>query len=349
MLRVSFRLRRRRASATPEQAAAEQLIALGGRRLADLIAPAALEVRRDHVRLDAHYARVLVVIGYPRSVSPGWLAPLVEGELPVEVSLHIRPLPSGTMVRSLGLQIARLQSSLSVRRDRPADPAVVVGIEDAERLRDRLQRGEERVFSTSLYLLLRAPSRQALDDLTRGVEAQLDSLLAQSRVALFEQERGLHACLPECRDQLLVPRNLDTTSLATSLPLAGPSLLMEGGVLYGVSAHTQTPVIVDPFDASLENYNGLVVAPTGSGKSYFTKLLALRNRVAGVDFLVVDPHDEYGPVATAVGGQLIRLAPSCPHRLNPFDLPPPALDEEDPLAERVAALLGWLEVLLGAS
>jgi hypothetical protein len=74
-------------------------------------------------------------------------------------------------------------------------------------------------------------------------------------VVLVEQERGLHACLPQGRDHLLVPRNLDTTSLATSLPLAGPSLLIEGGVLYGVSGQTQTPVIIDPFDPSLEDAN----------------------------------------------------------------------------------------------
>jgi hypothetical protein len=44
---------------------AEGLFALGTRRLADLIAPSGCEVRADHLRLDGHYARVLVVTGYP--------------------------------------------------------------------------------------------------------------------------------------------------------------------------------------------------------------------------------------------------------------------------------------------
>jgi hypothetical protein len=38
-------------------------------------------------------------------------------------------------------------------------------------MRGALQRGEERVFSASLYLCLRAPTAAALDDLTRRVEA----------------------------------------------------------------------------------------------------------------------------------------------------------------------------------
>ncbi len=76
---------------------------------------------------------------------------------------------------------------------------------------------------------------------------------------------------------------------------------------------------------------------------------------------MIDPEDEYRAVAVAAGGQVIRLAASSPHRLNPFDWPPappplpaaaveiPMLfgDEEDPLAERITALLGLLELLLG--
>jgi len=95
--------------------AEERLFALGTRTLADLIAPAGVEVRRDHLQLDAQYVRALVVTGYPRTVAAGWLAPLVdELDLPLEVSLHIRPLASGEMVRTLGLQIAKLESSRRV-------------------------------------------------------------------------------------------------------------------------------------------------------------------------------------------------------------------------------------------
>jgi len=342
-------------SGTPTLSQDERLFALGTRTLADLIAPAGAEVHRDHLQLDAHYLRVLVVTGYPRTVAAGWLAPLVEElDLPLELSLHIKPLASGDMVRALGLQIAKLESSrrVDMLAQRITDPERDIGLEDAERLRNALQRGDERVFSVSLYLLLRAPTRRALDEATRRVETQLDGLLTHSRVALFEQERGLRSCLPEGRDRLLVPRNLDTSSLAISLPLASSSLVMERGVLYGVAAQSQSPIIIDPFDSSFLNYNLAVIAPSGSGKSYFTKLLALRHLVAGTEFLVIDPEDEYRTVAEAVGGMVVRLAASSPHRLNPLDLAAadPALSgtDADPLAHSIAMVLGRLELLLCA-
>jgi len=352
-MQLPFLARNRRTSTElPPLSPQERRFARGGRTLADLVAPGAVEVARDDLRLDAQYARVLAVTGYPRTVGPGWLGPLVRSDLPLEVSLHVYPLESAEVVRALSFKLVQLQSSrlAQLREERIADPKREVAVEDAERLRDSLARGDERVFSVGLYILVRAATRRALDDLTHRIEATLDGMLAHSRVAIWEQERGFHTCLPEGRDQLLVYRNLDTTSLAMTVPLVGASLAMDNGVLYGVSPATQSPLIVDPFDRSLENANLVVVAPSGSGKSYFVKLLALRNLIQGTDFLVIDPEDEYRAVCAAAGGQYVQLASSSPHRLNPFDLPPRGADDDaegqDPLAERVTALHSLLAVML---
>jgi conjugal transfer ATP-binding protein TraC len=347
-----LRFQRRRPSNTPQALSAqERRFALGTRTLADLLAPAAVEVARDHVRLEYQYARVLVVVGYPRTVVPGWLTPLLEFEHPIEVSFHVHPLETSSVVKLLSHKLVQLQSSrlVDLRSGRLADPEREVAFEDAERLRDALQRGEERVFSVSLYVLLRAASQRILDDLTRRVETTLDGMLAHSRVAILEQERALRACLPAASDELLAYRNLDTSSLATTFPFTSSSLSMERGVLYGVATRSQSPVIVDPFDASLENANMAVFAMAGAGKSYFVKLMALRNLLAGVDFLVIDPENEYGGVCTAADGQFIRLASTSAHHLNPFDLPPDAsaaAEGVDALAEQVTAIVGLLNVML---
>ena len=66
--------------------------------MADLVAPGAVEVARDHLRLDRQYARTLAVTGYPRTVAAGWLAPLLDAADPLELSLHLQPLASGEMV-----------------------------------------------------------------------------------------------------------------------------------------------------------------------------------------------------------------------------------------------------------
>jgi type IV secretory pathway VirB4 component len=318
--------------------------------VADLVAPASVEVARDHLRLDTQSVRTLVVTGYPRTVSPGWLAPLIDFEEPIELSLHLYPLQTAQMVSTLSHKLVQLHSSrlLAARGGRLPDPEREVAYEDVERLRDALQRGEEKIFSVGLYILLRAGSLAALDVLTRKVELTLGGMLAHARTAILEQDTAFQSCLPQGQDQLLLYRNLDTSSVATMFPFSSSSLTMERGVLYGIAKHNHSPVIVDPFDESLENANMVVFATSGAGKSYFTKLMALRNLLLGVDFLVIDPEDEYRALCTAVDGQYVRLASSSSQHLNPFDLPPAEEDEDarDPLAEQVAALLALLEIML---
>jgi len=86
-------LQKRRSAHTPQPLSSEERrFARGTRTLADLLAPAAVEVARNHVRLEYQYARVLVVIGYPRTVAAGWLTPLLEFEYPIEISVHVHPL-----------------------------------------------------------------------------------------------------------------------------------------------------------------------------------------------------------------------------------------------------------------
>jgi len=347
MASLSIPGRSRRA---PQPSVDQLRFARGIRSVADLIAPAALEVARDHLRLDTQFARTLVVTGYPRTVSPGWLAPLIDFEEPIELSLHLHPLQTAQMVSTLSHKLVQLHSSrlLAARGGRLPDPEREVAYEDAERLRDALQRGEEKIFSVALYILLRAGSLAALDALTSKLELTLGGMLAHARTAMLEQDTAFQSCLPQGQDQLLLYRNLDTSSVATMFPFSSSSLTMERGVLYGIARHNHSPVIVDPFDESLENANMVVFATSGAGKSYFTKLMALRNLLLGVDFLVIDPEDEYRALCTVVDGQYVRLASTSAQHLNPFDLPPADQDQEarDPLAEQVAALLALLEIML---
>jgi len=86
--------------------------------------PDAVEVGGRSLTVGGEHTATLVVTGYPRTVGPGWLAPLVDGELPLEISLHVYPLESGEMVRTLTHKLVQLHSSrlFEARGGRLADP-----------------------------------------------------------------------------------------------------------------------------------------------------------------------------------------------------------------------------------
>jgi len=326
---------------------------LGDRTVADITAPAAMAETRAEVTIDRTASRVLALTDYPRHVSPNWLGPLIDFDEPMDLSLHLEPLDTGDVVRMLTHRLVELQSSrmLDAKGGRVASIEREVAYEDVERLRDALERGDERVFSTALYLRLHGLNPAALDQATTRVEGILGGMMAGVRPALYEMLPGLLSCLPAGQDHLRRRRNLDTTSAATMIPFGSSHLAVERGLLYGENVHNHSLVIYDPFGPDADNANKVVFAKSGAGKSYACKVEALRALLLGIDYLVIDPEDEYGRLCEAVGGQMIRLSGTSAQHINPFDLPAvgAGADDEDGrsiLAQRVLALQGLLGVML---
>jgi conjugal transfer ATP-binding protein TraC len=344
------RLRRpRRRSASTHHTPVRETFARGERSVADLTAPTAIEEGRGALTVDGTVSRVLALTDYPRHVTPNWLGRLIDFDEAFDLSLHLEPLDSGEVVRALTHRMVELQSSrmLDARGGRIASVEREVAYEDVERLRDALERGDERVFSTAVYLRLHGRSPAAVEQATARLEGVLAGMMAGVRPALYEMLPGTLSCLPAGQDHLRRRRNLDTSSAATMIPFGSSHLAMARGLLYGENIHNHSLVIADPFGSELENANKVVFAKSGAGKSYACKVEALRAMLLGIDYLVIDPEDEYGRICEAVGGQLIRLAGASAHRINPFDLPPAGDDEgRDPLAQRVLALQGLLGVML---
>jgi conjugal transfer ATP-binding protein TraC len=335
----------------PSTAADARLIA-GTQTLIDLIAPGVVEVGRDHVRVDSQYVRTLYIRAYPSSVYPGWLGPLIDFDEPVELSLHLTPVDSAATIGWLDRQIARFTSSRNVasRQGYIADSEREVAYEQHLALRDALQRGHEKMYQVGAYLLLRAASPAALDAATARVQGILAGMQLSARLAHWEQDKGLRSVAPLATDELGDVVNLNTRATAGLFPLSSASVAMDDGWFYGTDGTTQGPVYLDPFDPSMLNANHLLLGVAGGGKSFAAKLLAIRGLLHGAEVWAIDPQDEYGPLVRAVAGQTVRLGGGSGQRLNVFDLPPRGreLDEADPLAAQVAALVEFVATLLTA-
>ncbi len=348
---ASLPLRRRRRRNQGARSADDLRFERGMRSAIDHLAPAAIEASRSHLVIDGRHVRVLGLADYPRYVHPNWLERLIDFDEPLDLSIHIDPLDSATTVRRLTHKLVELQSSrlLDARSGKIASAEREIAYEDVERLRDALQRGEERVFSVSMYVCLRSGSASGVDELHGRVETALGGMMASARAALFEMLPGFLSCLPAGRDYLGRYRNLDTTSTATMIPFTSSHLSMQAGILYGISVHNNSLVVFDPFSRELENANKVVFAKSGAGKSYACKVEALRSLMRGVEYYIIDPEDEYGRICEAVGGQYVRLSGSSSHHINPFDLAE-GVDRDggtrDALTERLLALQGLLGLML---
>jgi type IV secretory pathway VirB4 component len=296
--------------------------------LAAAVTPASVEVTPRWLRIGDGYAATLVVTGYPAEVGPAWLEPLLSYPGRVDVTLHIDPLPAPIAASRLRRQRARLESSRrsDSERGKLTDPYTEAAAQDANDLADRLARGAAKLFRVGLYCTVHAKSEEELLEACARVKAAAASTLLEVQPATWRQLAGWTTTLPLASDGLRMLRTMDTQALAAAFPLASADLpaplpgdpATPGGVLYGVNPASNGVVWWDRF--AQDNYNSVVLARSGAGKSYFVKLEALRHLYAGVQVSIIDPEDEYLRLADAVGGTIVRLgAPGV--RINPLDLP----------------------------
>lgn len=332
-----------------EEAEIQRAFEQGITTLRDLISPSSIEIHSDYFRLGTKYGRTLYIYGYPRALITGWLSPLINIDEVLDISMYIYPVETTVVMKNLQKKVTQLEASISVNTERGKirDPELEAAISDAEELRDQLQVGAEKFFRFGLYVTLWADSLDELSFVQRKIETLFGQQMVFSKVASSQQEQGMNSTMPQCTDQLLIRRNMNTGAISTSFPFTSADLTQEKGILYGINMHNNGLVIFDRF--SLENANMVVFAKSGAGKSFAVKLEALRSMMTGSEIIILDPENEYQKLCDAVGGSYIRLSLNSDIRINPFDLPKviDAEDANDALRANLVTLHGLFRLMLG--
>jgi len=298
----------------------QDMLAKGMLESIDIIAPSAIQVEFDYLQVGGRYTRTLFVSGYPRFVSANWLGPLINFDNSLDLSMFYYPVSSKSVLDDLRRKIAEMEATINSdsERGKVVDPGVKAALEDAKSLQDQLVKGIERFFQFSFYITIGADTLEELNNITKRVEATAGSLLLITKHASLQMEQGFQSTIPYSLDKLMITRNMDTTSLATTFPFTSSELTSTEGILYGMNMHNGSLIIFDRF--SLENANTVVFAKSGAGKSYLVKLEALRSLMFGTEVIIIDPENEYERLAEAVGGEYVNFSPSSGVKINPFDL-----------------------------
>jgi len=273
---------------------------------------------------ESTHAASFAVAGYPAEVGNGWLEPILSYPARIDVAIHIQPVAAPVAADRLRKQRARIESGRrhGAERGRLDDPITESAAADARELAYRVACGEGRLFDVGIYLTVFADSEVQLTETVAAVKSIADGMLLKLVPATFRTVAGWTSTLPLGLDGLKIRRTFDTEALAACFPFTSDQLTQvqstTSPVLLGVNGTGAGLVCFDRW--SLDNHNSVVLARSGAGKSYLTKLDILRSLYQDVQVLVVDPEQEYVRLAASVGGSVVELAaPSV--GINPFDLP----------------------------
>lgn len=327
----------------------EEIYKAAALELQDVLAPSAVEISSSYMKIGDKFAKSFFVISYPKFLTAGWLGEVINMDALLDISIQIHPIATEEILRKFRKKVAEVESQIRTRQEKGMvrDPMLDSAFQDLERLRDQLQQSEERMFSVGLYITIYAEDQEILYKTEDALRSILESKLIYIKPALFQQETAFASTAPLGQDPMDVDLKMNSGPLSSFFPFMSSDMTDTKGILYGINRHNSGLIIFDRF--SLPNYNSVLFATSGAGKSYATKLEILRTMMFDTEVIIIDPEREYEYLAEAVGGRYFNIALSSEHHINPFDLPVPQADEDpaDIIRANIIQLVGLFRIILG--
>lgn len=273
-----------------------------------LIAPSGIDASHiDHLEIISNttrYARSFFVAALPRMASFPYLFRSLYEFGDTNTSIFINPIQESVSQTQLNKTINELETERIVARDKGninRESLLSQKKAEAESLRDEIASGFNKLFEASIVSTLFTYNLKDLDKLTKLLSTEMSKSLINIKSAWAIQEEALQSNVPLMIDKVKKVHTFDRASMATVFPFTMSEVGHLNGVPLGFNRQTGAPILFDNFSDSLANYNMVIFAKSGAGKSVTMKTLISRSSVLmGIESLALDAEGEYQSVAEAL-------------------------------------------------
>jgi len=261
--------------------------------------------RLRHVVLDNGLAKCYTLYSLPSSLPTAWIHSLFA--VCDTVILEVRPVEHDRAVSKMN-RYSGLVKAASLKF-----PSMMHRAQMSELVLQSLVRQETKMFLSSLVAVVKAKDIQSLKVSSKDFERN-----ARSTMARFEATASKQASMLQGWGKKL---HMELGTLGIYYPFVSADMLeVPNGVVLGINANTGAPVI---YDYSLrDNFNVLILATSGAGKSVTSKLMLKRLMEKYPDSLVfvIDPQGEYEKIADYLKLDAIRVTEETNLGFDPFKL-----------------------------
>ena len=272
------------------------------------------------------------------------------------LSIDILPIPTDEAVKEIQSRILAVETDVTrwqQKQNSNNNFSAVVPYEleqmrnESKEFLDDLTTRDQRMMFAVVTIAHITDTLEQLDADTETLMAIGRNHLCQFSVLRYQQEDGLNTVLPYGLRRIKALRTLTTESTAVLMPFRAQEIQDPGGLYYGINAVSKNPLICDR--KRLISPHAFMLGVSGSGKS-----MGMKGTIANIamgtddDIIIIDAEREYGPIAEALGGEVIEISPSSRHHINPLDIGDGYGDGENPIAMKSEVLMSILEQQMGA-
>ena len=319
-----------------DYSSSEEVPILHKKTIKELIAPSGIDASNiDHLEIASNvkrYARSFFVSALPRMCT----FPEIFRDMymfgDINTSVYINPIAESRSQNELNRTINEIETERIVAADRGninRESNLAQKRFEAEELRDQIAAGYNKLYEASVISTLFAYSLEDLDRFTKMLSSEMSKSLVGIKSAWGMQEEAFKSNLPFVDNKIKKTHTFDRRSMATVFPFTTSEVGHSTGIPLGFNKQTGVPILFDNFHSSLTNYNMVIFAKSGAGKSVTMKTLISRSAVLmGIQSLALDAEGEYSVVAESLGGINVVISPNSKTVINVFDIETETVKDE---------------------
>ena len=322
----------------------EDVKILKKKTIKELIAPSGIDASNiDHLEIISNtkrYARSFFVSSLPRMCTFPELFRDMYMFGDINTSIYINPVKEERSQNDLNRVINELETERIMAADKGninRESTIAQKRFEAEQLRDEIAAGFNKLYEASIVSTIFAYNLEDLDRYTKLLSSEMSKTLVGIKTAWGMQEDAFKSNLPFMDDKIKKTHTFDRNSMGTVFPFTTSEVGHPTGVPLGFNKQTGTPILFDNFHSSLTNYNMVIFAKSGAGKSVTMKTLISRSSVLmGIESLALDAEGEYTIVAESLGGINVVISPNSKTIINLFDIETEVVKDEITGREKIS-------------
>lgn len=296
------------------------------------------------------YVSGIFINNYNQEMDGGFLDRLISSDIDFNISIFYEKQSSYEIIKELTNYISTTGADIRTSSKNQIDIDIMnTSYENAKYIKKQLQVENDDLYYLNIYLITYANDLTELESNLQRLEGLAVGCGLGARRATFRQEEILKSCLPILYNSKEVKnvsrRNVLTSGIVSTYPFLSNELCDSNGVLIGKNALNNSVVMVDRFDTQkYKNANMCVIGASGSGKSYFIKLMIARNRLLNIDQYVIDPDREYTSICKELGGTLINFGKQ--NVINIMEIREMQLDDDESyLQNKIQKLMTFFSII----
>lgn len=279
---------------------------------------------------------------FPLYVNNAWGANIFNIDN-TKVVLTIKPVDKAKAIKRIDRAVVEVATKQTMKLSEMRSQET--HIQTMNGLQARIQNENELLFDCTLTVT--GLNNGALDNSTFRKEVRRELTMNGYRTSylLGRQFEGFAKSTVARRPKLKAfERGINSDSLAAVFPFVFSTIIDGDGYTLGWDYY---PVILDIWKRDREhiNSNGIIFGKSGSGKSFFSKLLIEMIYSGNSRIFILDPENEYQTLAKNVDGLFIDIGNATQGRINPLHIYPVLTDEGEVASPEVVfnAHLQFLE------